>query len=48
MSVALERILTEAETSLLQRHLSDCLDCRNFEVQVKFIHRAASRFRSGE
>jgi hypothetical protein len=46
LSTAIERALSAAETGALERHLAACLDCRNYEIQVKFLHKAASRFRS--
>lgn len=47
LSVAIDRALTSEETQALERHLAKCLYCRNYEIQVKFLHKAASRFRSG-
>jgi hypothetical protein len=47
LSVATERTLLPEETQALERHLAECLYCRNYEIQVKFIHKAAGRFRSG-
>ncbi|QJR12511.1 hypothetical protein DSM104443_03597 [Usitatibacter rugosus] len=45
MSLALERSLSPDESTALDVHLAECLDCTNFQVQVRFIHRAAGRFR---
>ena len=46
LSAAIDRELSADETAALERHLAKCLKCRNFEIQVKFIHKAAGRFRS--
>lgn len=46
LSVAIERPLSKEETEALERHLAACLHCRNYEIQVKFLHKAASRFGS--
>jgi hypothetical protein len=45
LSVAYERDLTKDESDSLQYHLGRCLMCRNFESQLKFLHKAAQRFR---
>jgi predicted anti-sigma-YlaC factor YlaD len=47
LSAALERALTQLERAALRRHLDACLMCRNFESQLEFLRRAATRFRSG-
>lgn len=47
LSVAYDRSLTAVELEALRHHLERCLMCRNFESQLKFIHDAAERFRSG-
>ena len=44
LSVATERTLLIEETQALERHLAQCLYCRNYEIQVKFLHKAAGRF----
>ena len=46
LSAAVDRPLTEEETGALQGHLAACLMCRNYEIQVKFLHKAAGRFHS--
>lgn len=38
--------LPAAELEELQRHLDKCFMCRNFESQLKFLHRASERLRS--
>lgn len=48
LSLACDRRLTAAELAALERHLERCLMCRDFETQLKFIHQAAERFRSGD
>ena len=47
LSAAHERALSAGETDSLQYHLGRCLMCRNFEAQLKFLRKAAGRFRSG-
>jgi hypothetical protein len=47
LSAACERPLSAEEQAALQLHLDRCLMCRNFESQLKFLHRAAERFRTG-
>jgi predicted anti-sigma-YlaC factor YlaD len=47
LSAAFERVLSAEELQALQVHLDRCLMCRNFESQLKFLHRAAERFRTG-
>lgn len=44
LSAANERALSEAERSALSRHLEACLACRNFEQQLAFLRKAATRF----
>ena len=48
LSAAVDRALSADETQALERHLSACLYCRNYEIQVKFVHKAAGRFQSDE
>jgi hypothetical protein len=43
LSVAHERSLDEAEAEALRRHLHECLKCRTFEEQLRFIREAARR-----
>ena len=45
LSAGYDRGLTEAETQALEYHLGRCLMCRNFDLQLKFLRKAASRFR---
>ena len=47
LSVACERPLEEREIRALKTHLDKCLMCTNFEVQLRFLHKAAGRFREG-
>jgi hypothetical protein len=47
MSAACERSLDAGEEDALRYHLGRCLMCRNFESQLKFLRRAAERFRTG-
>ena len=46
LSAAIDRNLSAEEQGALERHLAACLMCRNYEVQVKFLHQAAGRFHS--
>lgn len=46
LSAALDRSLTAEELAILERHLAACLYCRNYEIQIKFLHKAAGRFRT--
>ncbi len=46
LSVAIDRPLSKEETGALERHLAACLHCRDYEIQVKFLHKSASRFAS--
>jgi hypothetical protein len=48
LSVAYERRLTAGELAELQAHLDKCFMCRNFDSQLKFLHQASQRFRSGD
>ena len=45
LSLAYERRLTAQELASLQSHLDKCFMCRNFDSQLKFLHRASERFR---
>ena len=45
LSLAYDRELTGDESEALQYHLGRCLMCRNFETQLKFLRKAAQRFR---
>ena len=45
LSVGCDRPLTAEETSDLDLHLSECLMCRNFTGQLKFLRNVASKFR---
>ena len=47
MSIACERPLDDGEVRSLKAHLDICLMCTNFEVQLRFLHKAASTFREG-
>jgi hypothetical protein len=46
LSVAYERKLSADELDALQRHLDECLMCRNFDSQLKFLHNASQRYRT--
>ena len=48
LSLAYERELTAEESKDLTDHLEICFMCRNFDDQLKFLHSAAGRFRSGD
>ena len=45
ISVTFERPLTPEESAQLRFHLGDCDDCQHYEVQLKFLHEAAQRYR---
>jgi hypothetical protein len=47
MSLACERSLDLGELTALKAHLDKCLMCTNFQVQLNFLHKAASAFREG-
>jgi hypothetical protein len=44
LSASYERDLTAAETEALRRPLSQCLRCRRFEGQLRFLREASRRF----
>ena len=46
LSVAYERKLSPEELEALQRHLDECLMCRNFASQLRFLHNASQRYRT--
>jgi hypothetical protein len=46
LSMAYERKLSPEELGALQRHLDECLMCRNFDSQLRFLHDASQRYRS--
>jgi hypothetical protein len=46
LSVAYERRLSGGELDELQRHLDECLMCRNFDSQLRFLHEASRRYRT--
>jgi hypothetical protein len=48
LSLACERPLAADELRALKMHLDECLMCTNFEQQLKFLHKAASAFRTGD
>ena len=48
LCVAYERKLTAEESRLLTHHLGLCFMCRNFDSQLKFLHKAAERFRTSD
>lgn len=45
LSLAFERALTAQEAAELKFHLSDCDDCQHYDVQLRFLHEAAQRYR---
>lgn len=45
ISVTFERALTPEESAQLRFHLGDCDDCQHYDVQLKFLHEAAARYR---
>ena len=47
LSVAYERKLTGDELAALQLHLDQCFMCRNFDSQLKFLHNASTKYRTG-
>jgi len=47
LSLRGERELGLRETVALRFHLWACDMCRNFDSQVRFLRKAAERFRSG-
>ena len=47
LSLACDRDLEAGEQQALQYHLGRCIMCRNFESQLKYLRRAAERFRAG-
>ena len=47
LSIAYDRKLSAAESESLTYHLDRCLMCRNFDSQLKFLHRVSEKFRSG-
>lgn len=46
MSVACDRALTDGEAESLRLHLANCLECRNFEEQLRFLREALRRLGS--
>lgn len=46
LSVAQERPLKPEEGEALRQHLRECLMCRNFEDQLRFLREASRRFSS--
>ena len=48
LSLACERALDADELRALRVHLDECLMCKNFEAQLRFMLQAASAFREGE
>lgn len=46
LSAACERTLTGDEQEALKRHLEECLMCRNFESQLRFLHTASTIYRT--
>jgi len=48
LSASYDRDLSAAESDALQYHLGRCLMCRNFDAQLRFLRKAAHRFRGGD
>lgn len=46
--VILHRKLSPSESEALTYHLDRCLMCRNFDSQLRFLHHAADRYRTGD
>lgn len=44
MSHQQDRVLSDSETEELKDHLFVCLSCRNFDAQLGFLRRLASRY----
>jgi hypothetical protein len=47
LSLACERELDAPELEALARHIDECLMCRNFSAQLKFLGQAARAYREG-
>lgn len=47
LSLGCDRPLSAEETAALELHLSKCLMCRNFDQQLRFLRKAAGKFRTG-
>lgn len=47
LSLACERSLDATELKLLAEHIDECLMCRNFSAQIKFLGQAARLYREG-
>lgn len=48
LSLASDRELQAAELDALARHIDECLMCKNFSVQLKFLGKAAKAYRRGD
>ncbi len=46
LSLACERPLDARELRSLKMHLDECLMCTNFEMQLRFLHKASEVFRN--
>jgi hypothetical protein len=46
LSIAFERALTPKEAAELKLHLGDCEACEHYDVQLRFLHEAARRYRT--
>ena len=46
LSVAFERALTPQEGAELELHLGECDDCQHYDVQLRFLHEAAQRYKT--
>ena len=45
VSLSFDRALTAEESAQLKLHLGDCDDCQHYDVQLRFLHEAAGRYR---
>jgi hypothetical protein len=48
LSLACDRSLEAPELQALARHIDECLMCKNFSVQLDFMRKAASAYRTGD
>ena len=47
LSLACDRELAATELDALARHIDDCLMCKNFSSQLKFLGQASKVYRDG-
>ena len=48
LSLACERSLDQTELKLLAEHIDECLMCKNFSTQLKFLGKVARAYREGD